>query len=420
MSESCSQLEKEIQDRERTIIAEVLDDTANLFLGTDLSAHDFEHGRHREIFEWILQRVEADRFHGIETAETDLNLGKTLVQSIHDHWGTPTAIQSVIDDMRQKKRVKNWFRRMSQCAGEILKTRDVDESLSMIHNAIANEDQSGTMETTRHVMRKAFAEVQEVQEGTRPGFTPTGNHALDRVAPEPGETTVIGARSSMGKSILAAALANHMAGVEKIPVLFVSLEMAHTSIVKRDFAKVAGVQTGAFRRKGSLQGEHYDRIGRYITKHQDMPLYWQRIDTPDRLIATAIKFRMQYGVRVIFLDYLQNMSLGIGERQDLREAEAIRRMDACGKKNDIAFFIMSQIRKSPPGAKEGTPRLAALSGSGAIRNTADHIWLLYRPGYGTGAPDDVLQVTVAKFRNGPTGEVIDLQFNQGVLPEWKL
>jgi len=79
----------------------------------------------------------------------------------------------------------------------------------------------------------------------------TGLRDLDRALNgglRPGETSVLAARTNVGKSALAAGIARHMGSrVEKTGVLYVSLEMQHTSFMARLVSAQAGVPLSAIR-----------------------------------------------------------------------------------------------------------------------------------------------------------------------------
>jgi replicative DNA helicase len=75
--------------------------------------------------------------------------------------------------------------------------------------------------------------------------------------------------------------------------------------------------------------------------------------------------------------------------------------------------VLSQINRAVEHRANKRPTLADLSGSGGLESASDVALLLYRDDYyDKGSPEpNVLEVNVAKQRNGPTG-VVKLVFNR--------
>jgi replicative DNA helicase len=64
-------------------------------------------------------------------------------------------------------------------------------------------------------------------------------------------------------------------------------------------------------------------------------------------------------------------------------------------------LALAQLSRNVEYRAENIPRLADLKESGAIESDADVVMLLHRP---PDRPPNVLDIIVAKQRNGPTGE----------------
>jgi len=411
----------EIAKRERSILGAALDDYQHAVLGTDTSPDDFSDGLRSKLWEWVKRQAEAGEIHDATLARMNLHIPPNTVKEIEKHWVPPSSIQAVTDQLRKYKRIKRWVLLLHDSARSMAEKGNVDEILGEIHKAQSAEDLAGALRPNRDVLTEAHKQTIDVQEGNRIGYLPTGHTELNIHAPAPGEVLVIGAESSMGKSLLASTIAEYMTSMDKpIPTIFVSLEMSEEEITIRKFAHAARVSSGAFRNPGALQSEHYDSIGAYIDNHKNNPLYWQRIDTPENLVNTVARLTRQHGIKAVFIDYLQNMNFGAGERYDLKIAGAMRMFYYTSKKYGVTFYVLSQIRKPPPGASDQkAPKLADLKESGAIRQVADHIWLLFRPGYtDQNSDDDRIIVKIAKNRNGPTGNEIKLNFKNGRLTDW--
>lgn len=134
---------------------------------------------------------------------------------------------------------------------------------------------------------------------------------------------------------------------------------------------------------------------------------------------------------IVFLDYVQM----IDQEKGQTEYDVLSRFSAnCKKfaeKNDIGFFIVSQINRK--GAEDGRPMAHHLQGCGKLEQVSDLLLILYRPhsykdssyDYETGKDSDnkmivlsgmkecpahYVELFIAKNKNGPRGAVVKLHF----------
>jgi replicative DNA helicase len=69
-------------------------------------------------------------------------------------------------------------------------------------------------------------------------------------------------------------------------------------------------------------------------------------------------------------------------------------------------MALAQVNRTSEDRQDHRPRLADLRESGSIEQDADTVILLHRPEmYEPGQNEGILEVLIAKQRNGPTGEV---------------
>lgn len=77
---------------------------------------------------------------------------------------------------------------------------------------------------------------------------------------------------------------------------------------------------------------------------------------------------------------------------------------------NLPVIALSQLSRASETRESGQPRLSDLRDSGAIEQDADLVMLLWRPnGQDHGAAEEQVKLSLAKHRNGPTGE-LDLKF----------
>jgi len=114
------------------------------------------------------------------------------------------------------------------------------------------------------------------------------------------------------------------------------------------------------------------------------------------------------GLKLIAIDYLQLIEPE--NRRDPRQEQAAqisRRLKILARDLKVPVVALAQVNRASEDRQDHTPRLSDLRESGSIEQDADTVMILHRPGRfgGDAQEDNVLEVHVAKQRNGPTGEV---------------
>ena len=223
------------------------------------------------------------------------------------------------------------------------------------------------------------------------------------------ELIIIGARPSMGKTAMALSMMQHIAIDNQIPTGFFSLEMSATQIMQRLLCQEARI-SGAKLRNGMMKVDDFKRLQESAGRCYGAPLYI--VDTPNMklldLRAMARRMRANYGVQIIFIDYI---GLITSEHADAPIYEQIseisKSLKALARELAIPLVVLCQVARSAEGQE---PNLSELRGSGSIEQDADVVMFIHRERSKT-APDEkespVLdtKLIVAKQRNGPIGDV---------------
>ena len=82
------------------------------------------------------------------------------------------------------------------------------------------------------------------------------------------------------------------------------------------------------------------------------------------------------------------------------------RIKAVARELEVPVIALSQLNRQSEGRDGHRPRMSDLRESGSIEQDADTCMMLHRPGKFDGTQDDnILEVIIAKQRNGPTGVV---------------
>ena len=113
------------------------------------------------------------------------------------------------------------------------------------------------------------------------------------------------------------------------------------------------------------------------------------------------------------VDYLQLMQATTTNRDANRVqevSEISRGLKALARELSVPVIALSQLSRQPEMRESKEPRLSDLRESGAIEQDADLVLFLWRDKERSGTEDqdaegEVVNLKLAKHRNGPTGEV---------------
>jgi len=253
------------------------------------------------------------------------------------------------------------------------------------------------------------------------------NHVLNGL---PDGVIILAGAPSCGKTTLAKQIADTVAEVEKVPVLFYSFEQSAEELRIKSLARLASVDSRRIwkGRAGNLEwkkveaaaGEYLQGTGPYLTIIEA-----GRKDTVEAIRAAAIMAqRKAGGGRVLLvLDYLQIIPAGkeapdaIREKIDANLSE-LRRLSRDMK--SPVLVISSENRDAYKGNPK--PSLAALKESGGIEYSADAVICLWRDKEESERLTEKykrltvrVEAHVLKNRNGELSK-IKLDFT----PEWSL
>lgn len=241
---------------------------------------------------------------------------------------------------------------------------------------------------------------------------PTGYHELDEYTSglQPSDLVIVAGRPSMGKTMLAMNIAEHVVIKSKLPVLVFSMEMPGESIVMRLLSSLCRIDQLRIR-TGKLQDEDWPRISSTVSMLSEAPLFIDDTPalSPAELRARARRLAKEHGqLGLIVVDYLQLMQLpGFSENRTAEISEISRSLKSLAKELKVPVIALSQLNRSLEQRADKRPVMSDLRESGAIEQDADLIMFIYRDEvYHENSPDKgTAELIIAKQRNGPLGKV---------------
>ena len=293
------------------------------------------------------------------------------------------------------------------------KTEDILEETEKKIFDLLQYRSTGDFVPIKQVVLNALDKIEKASKnkGTVTGI-PTGFIDLDYKTSgfQPSDLILIAARPSMGKTAFVLNVAQHMAFKEGKTVAIFSLEMSKEQLVNRLFSLESKVDSQALR-TGNLTDEDWAKLieGAAVVGKSNLIID----DTPGISImdlrSKCRKMKLEYGLSVVIIDYLQLMS-GSGKGGENRQqeiSEISRSLKALARELNAPVIALSQLSRACETRPDHRPMLSDLRESGAIEQDADVVMFLYRDDYYNKDTDmpNIAEVIIAKQRNGPIGTI---------------
>ncbi len=321
---------------------------------------------------------------------------------------------------------KQMMRELISAAGEVL-TEALEDSGSVAEKldraeqkifTVTQKKVSGNAASMKEILTETFEAIDKRQGHHITGL-PTGFAELDDLTCglQNGEMVIIAGRPSMGKTSFAMNIAEHIGADNNIPVAIFSLEMGRQQLAERMLCS-RGMIDSQLVRKGMVNDAQYQELVHTASELSERPIYVDDTPgiTPLELRGKARRLRSRYGIKAIFIDYLQLMSMGGSVESRQQEVSEISRyLKALARELEVPVVVLSQLNRASEGREGHRPRMSDLRESGSIEQDADVIMLLHREDYYHKGETDyeetaVAEAIIAKQRNGPT-DTVELSFN---------
>ena len=413
-------------DAEKSVLGCMMQDREALSLAFELlTADDFYQPANREIF---------DAMHALNTQGMPIDLVTvddelTRRGTLEGVGGTNYLIElsqcmpSTVNARAYVQIVdeKATLRRMIKATGDIAsacyqQTEAVSDILGVaeksIFDIIMRRHEGSTLTHIADVLPDTYLRIEQLTElkGGIDGV-PTGFVDLDNLLTglHGGELVIVGARPSMGKTSFAMNLIGYAATMAGKTTAVFSLEMPKDQLAMRLLCADARVDMQSVRH-GSLRDDDWISLSSALGPLAASNIYIDDTSgiTPSQLRSRCRRLKMEHGLDMIMVDYLQLMSGN--SRNDSRQqeiSEISRSLKAIAREMEAPVIALSQLSRACEQRADHRPMLSDLRESGAIEQDADVVAFLYRDEYYF--PDtekkNQAELIIAKQRNGPTGTV---------------
>lgn len=411
-------------EAEQSVLGAMILDKEAITEVTDLiKDDDFYKEAHKEIFRGILDLYDRNEPVDIVTLSETLrkmdileNIGGIGYLSDLSDAGILSSNARYYAKIIEEKAI---LRRLIKASSDILEqgysAENADNIIDMAEKSIFDISQKKNREGLEHIKGVIFETYDRIEHlcETGAGITGlrTGFDDLDSKTSglQRSDLILIAARPSMGKTAFSINVCQNAAVLAKASVAIFSLEMSKEQLVQRMMASEAFVPIGNLR-NGEMTEKDWMNLSRAMAPLSQAKVYID--DTPAITVmemrAKCRRLKMEHGLDLIMIDYLQLMS-GDGKSQS-REQEIStisRSLKALAREMDCPVIALSQLSRAPELRADHRPILSDLRESGAIEQDADLVMFLYRDEYyfPESEKKGIGEVIIAKQRNGETGSL---------------
>jgi replicative DNA helicase len=423
-------------DAERAVLGSILLNTNAFYrvVGT-IDTEDFFRDAHRSIFATMRLLAEDSRPIDLLTVKEELAKHGKLEQV-----GGTAYVASLIDGVPDIANVERYAR--------IVKEKSTLRRLIVMGNSVMRAALDTPTEPSE-VLTIAEKSLYEIAEGsaekgfvnldkiTRTNMTaieqmanngklvtgiPTGYDRFNEMTSgfQPSDLIILAARPSMGKTSFMMNIAESLAIPDKsgqprggasrlYSVGVFSLEMSKEQIGLRILSSESGVSNHIIR-AGMLSERNWRDLADASARLAKSKIYID--DTPGmdpmEMRAKARRLKMEYGLDMIMVDYLQLMSVkGKVESRQQEISVISRSLKAVAKELQVPVLSLSQLSRRPEQrVGDHRPQLSDLRESGSIEQDADLVAFIYRDEVYNKETEEkgIAEIIIAKQRNGPIGD----------------
>jgi replicative DNA helicase len=244
------------------------------------------------------------------------------------------------------------------------------------------------------------------RKGTLSGIA-TGFHWFDHKTDglQLREMALFAARPSIGKTAIAIAIAHKAAIQDKVPTLFVSLEMSREAIFRRMVSTIGSIPMQNLK-SGDLTDGDMRSMTAASAKIANSPLWF--LDGPSSHSISSITAHVRravrkHKVRLVIVDYIQKVKAADrSEKRTYEVAEVSGKLKEIAVQTGVAMLALAQLNRESEKEKGRQPKLSDLADSGQLERDSDLVALLNRD---RTEPSGEAAIIIAKQRDGECGIV---------------
>lgn len=418
---------QDIESEVSVLGALMIDKHASARVADTLRPVDFYNPAHHKIYEAIIDLFEKGKPVDLLTVSTRLKEKKHLKEiggagyltDLINSVPTSAHVEHYANTVREQKVRRDLISASSEIHEQALGHEDFETLLDNVEKRIFNISQRSRTQRFTHLKDElpiAYERLEKIHQGGKENKLrgiATGFEELDHKylsGLQKADLVILGARPSFGKTAMALDIARRAALAGKSVGVF-SLEMSKEQVVDRIMAAQAQVRLWDLR-TGKIQDEDFVLIQKALSELSDTRLFIEDTASPNilHIRSMARKLQLEHGLDLLIVDYLQLIMPRINSDSMVQQVTEISRgLKSLARELNIPVLAVSQLSRAVDQREVKIPRLSDLRESGSIEQDADVVLFLYRKDREKmDIPEEeknLVEVIIAKHRNGPTGSV---------------
>ncbi|WP_213358402.1 replicative DNA helicase [Chlamydiifrater phoenicopteri] len=259
------------------------------------------------------------------------------------------------------------------------------------------------------LMKKIFDRYNYRQKNQKdfPDSLPFGFRFLDENVSilSEGNYVILAARPSVGKTAFSINLATFLSHQKKIPVGFISLEMSKDQIAERILSNLSSIPSESLRR-GNFDRVSLEKLEKVSEELRTTPIYvlGDNCSTINSLLDQARRLKEDFGVKIIFIDYIQLVRSGSKfENRQNEVADVSRQIRILSSELKLPIVCLSQLSRRIEERGNKRPIISDLRDSGQIEQDADSVLFLHKKECyeNRDIRKTLIELILSKNRHGP-------------------
>lgn len=284
-----------------------------------------------------------------------------------------------LDDLQTRRKLLNLCYKAEAMVTDTTISREELRSVSKdFDGCLNNDERENDCQQIGDVIGSLMNDVAERMADKGERGIMTGLNIFDsRYGWHRGDLVIVAGATSQGKSTLASTIMFNMA-MAGVPVADYSLEMSAKQVTARMMARLTQVSSSTTL-YGKLSDQEYKQVYDGSLSMKKLPIYFDEKNKTSfvNMCSSIRRMVKRYGVKVVFIDYLQILANGSRDNRESLIGDMARDLKRLAVEENICICALSQLNRSKE--EKGRPRLNQMRGSGQIEEACDMAVLIHRP-----------------------------------------
>jgi len=420
---------QDIEAEKSVLGALMLDKNAIVNVADFLLPSDFYENKHQKIYSAIIELWTKNEPIDILTVSHVLKSKKELsgvggvdyLTDLADSVPTSAHVEHYAQIVKEQRIRRDLIAAAGEISEKSFSGKNFEELIEDVEQKIFSISQKSRPQKftlLKEELPSAYERFEKMHRGEKNILrgVPTFFVNLDKILSgfQPSDLIIVGARPSYGKTAFVLDIARQAALKGKKSIGIFSIEMSKEQIIDRIIAGQAQIPLWRLR-TGKLENEmEFAQVQEALNELSDAKIFID--DTPSPTVlqmrSMARRLQIEHGIDMLIVDYLQLIQPRTGSDSLVQQVTEISRgLKALARELNVPVVAVSQLSREVDKREVKIPRLSDLRESGSLEQDADVVLFIYKKEKTPSPMEDILEednlveIIIAKHRNGPTGSI---------------